>query len=73
MNEKRQGEIALKMVKQLFLEKGLIDKHLHRKIGTMAKDLAIEKDEAESFIHSILPEIIAEALKLDSVSLDLSK
>ena len=69
MDEKRLGEIALKIVKQQLRKVGLRGENFNREMGNAAKDIGIPKDELRSFYESLLPEILGEMLGRKSVSL----
>ncbi|OHA26567.1 MAG: hypothetical protein A3C06_03260 [Candidatus Taylorbacteria bacterium RIFCSPHIGHO2_02_FULL_46_13] len=58
MTEARQGEIALKLIKRELSKNGVSDS-VRRNMGNEAKDIGIDKDEMEAFIHAILPGVMA--------------
>jgi hypothetical protein len=72
MDEKRQGEIALKVVKQKLFKSGLPGDGSQRELGNIAKELGIELEELKQFYEAILPEFLGRILGRKKVSLTTS-
>lgn len=72
MNEKRQGEIALKIVKHKLFKNGLPGDGFQRDLGNAAKEIGISVEELRQFYETILPEILGRLLGRKSVSLTTS-
>lgn len=72
MNERRQGEIALLLVKHRIIKKGLPGDGFQRDLGNVAKDMGIDVEELRQFYESLLPEMLSHLLGRKSVTLETS-
>ncbi len=61
MEEKRQGEIALKLVKHLIRERGItLTQTKQREFGNVAKAIGVSVEELKRFIKPLLQEFLDE-------------
>ena len=61
MDPKRQGEIALKLVKYALRERGIrLSPENMREFGNMAKAIGVSADELKQFAQPIAQEILDE-------------
>lgn len=74
MTEERQGQIALKIVKQLLAKKGIRGRgDFQGENGEMAKQIGVDLDELWEFHLAILPQVLGKMLGVDHVSLTVSR
>ena len=69
MDEKRLGEIALKIVKHKLHKSGLPGDGFQRDLGNSAKEIGISVEELRQFYETLLPEILGRLLGRTNVSL----
>lgn len=72
MDEKRQGEIALKLVKQRLMKGGLPGDGFQRELGNIAKEIDVPIGELRDFYEALLPMLIGSLLGRKKVSLRTS-
>ncbi len=74
MDSKRQGEIALELVKTYASKNGLpsVDE-AKRRFGNIAKETGISKEELTAFADAILPDLIGRIFGYKSVSMETSR
>ena len=74
MDQKRQGEIALELVKSYASRNGLpgID-DARRPFGNIAEETGVSKEDLTAFVDAILPDLIGRIFEYKSVSIKTSR
>ncbi len=73
MDEKRRGEIALKLIESQMMKKQLpAASDFNRELGNAAKDIGEDAETLKQFYEFLLPKVIGRMLGRRSVSLATS-
>ncbi|HVV39254.1 MAG TPA: hypothetical protein VHD31_02915 [Candidatus Paceibacterota bacterium] len=73
MDDKRKGEIALKLVEYRFLSTPMpTPNNFNRELGNIAKDAGVDLNELRDFYADILPKLVGKMFNKNSVSITMS-
>ena len=72
MSEKRQGEIALKILKYQMAKKGLQCENVQREFGNLAVEIDVPRDELNQLLIAILPDLIGKMFGPDVRGISLN-
>ena len=72
MDDKRRGEIALKLIQHQLQKKGLPGDSFARDLGNISKETDIHTDELREFYATLLPDFIRSTLGYKNVTLETS-